>query len=127
MDARGESCIFIEQLSQTKIQHLRLATIGDHDVSSFDVSMNDAAIVCSSKRVSHLNRNRKCALQLEWPPIHKFTNVLAFDVLHRNEVNAVNLIQIKNRADVWMVQGRREPGFAFKSFEICFFSCEFGR
>ena len=40
-------------------------------------------------------------------------------------MNAVNFVEIENRADVWVVQRRREPRFAFESFEVRVSGAEF--
>ena len=56
----------------------------------------------------------------------ELAHVLAFDVLHCDEVNAVNFVEIEDGADVWMVQRRGETCFAFKSFEVGFFALSSG-
>ena len=121
VNSGGTRGIFVEQLRQSEIQHLGLATRGDHHVAGFDVAMNNSACMRCHERICDLNRDREGALKLQRPPAHQFTNVAALDVLHRDEVNAVDFVQIKNRADVRMVQCRSEAGFTFKPFKICFF------
>jgi hypothetical protein len=47
-------------------------------------------------------------------------HVSPFDVLHGDEVNAVDLVEVEDGADVWMIEGRRELCFTLETFEICF-------
>src|SRR6185369_9378724 len=89
--------------------------------------MNDAAAVGGGERVGYLQTNQQRGLELEWTAGDELAHVLAFDELHRDEVNAVDNVEIEDRADVWMVQRRREPCFAFESFQVGFFRAELGR
>ena len=89
--------------------------------------MNDAAVVCGGESVSDLQTDQQCSFQFERTTGNELAHVLAFNELHRDEVNTVNFVEIVNGADVWMVQRRRELCFSFKSFEIGFFRAEFRR
>ena len=81
--------------------------------------------VSGSKRVGGLKRDRQCAFQRQWTSIDQLAHVTTLDVLHRDEVNAVDLVEIEDRADVWMIEGRGETGFAFETFEVGFLGGEF--
>ena len=83
--------------------------------------MDDPARMCSRKSVGNLNRDRQRAAQIERTATDQFANVLAFDVLHGDEVHACNFIQIENGADIRMVERRRQPRFALESLEVGFF------
>src|SRR6185503_5051291 len=89
--------------------------------------MNDATAVRGGECIGDLQPDQQRRLQLEWTTGHKLSNVLSFDVLHRDEMNAVDFVEIEDGADVWMVQRRGEARFAFESFQVCFFSAELGR
>src|SRR5689334_15720951 len=89
--------------------------------------MNDAAAVRGGECVGDLQTDQKRGLQLERTTRDELANVLAFDELHRDEMNSVDFVEIEDRADVWVVQRRREPRFAFEALEVCFFGAEFGR
>src|ERR1041385_1422768 len=89
--------------------------------------MNDAAAVCGCERVGDLQTDQERGLELEWTARDELADVLAFDELHRDEEDAVDFVQIEERADVWVVQRRREPRFAFEAFEVCFLSAQFRR
>src|SRR3982074_940170 len=51
-------------------------------------------------------------------PADQLPDVLALDILHRDEMYAFNFIEIENGADVGMVQKKGKPRFAFKAFKI---------
>jgi len=68
--------------------------------------------------VSHLDRDRKRAPQIEWPPIDDLAHVSTFDILHRDELNIADFMQTEDRADVWMIERRRELGFTLETDEI---------
>src|SRR6266404_9337089 len=117
---------FVEQFSQTKVQNLCLACVGNHYVAGLDVAVNDAARVRRNERLSHLNRDPQSTLQFQWPPVHQLAHVPSFDVLHRDKVQAVGLVHIEDGADVRMIQRRSQPRFALKAFQIGFLNGEFG-
>src|SRR5882672_3132712 len=89
--------------------------------------MNDAARVRRRQGVGNLNPDPQSALQLQRPSIAKLADVLAFDELHGDEVQALRLVHIEDGADVRMVQSGSEPGLALESFQVGFFDSEFGR
>ncbi len=95
---------FIEQFGQTKIQNLHLACIGNHDVAGLDVAMDDATRVRGRERVSHLNSDAQSALEFQWPAVNQLAHIAAFDVLHRDEVQAPGLVHVKDSADVGMIE-----------------------
>src|SRR5207245_2513924 len=111
-----------EQLCQTKIQNLHLASVCDHDVAGLDVAMDDAARVGRCQSVGNLNRNPQRALQLQWTSVDKLAYVSTFNVLHRDEVMTFCFVEIKDRADVRMIQRRSQARFALKPLQIRFFN-----
>ena len=48
------------------------------------------------------------------------SHVSTLDVLHCDEVNAIDFIEVEDGADVWVVQCGSEARFTFKTFEVCF-------
>ena len=72
-----------------------------------------------------LQTDQERRFQFEWTSGDELAHVLAFDVLHRDEVHAVHFVEIEDGADVWMVQRRGETRFAFEAFQVCFFRAEF--
>src|SRR5689334_5603078 len=89
--------------------------------------MNDAATVRGRECVGHLQADQESSFQFEWTTRDELPHVLAFDELHGDEMNAVNFIEIEDRADVWVIQRRGEPCFAFETFEVSFLCAEFRR
>src|SRR6185503_15890043 len=89
--------------------------------------MNDASLVRGGERVSNLQTDQQRGFEFERTAGDELAHVLAFNKLHRDEVNAVDFIEVVDRADVRMVQRRRELRFSFKSFEISLFGAELRR
>ena len=88
--------------------------------------MNDAAGVRCGERVRGLYTDPQRALEFQRTAVTELPNVLAFNVLHRNEVQPVGFIHVEDRADVRMVQRGSELRFTLKAFEIGFLDREFG-
>ena len=104
MEAAGCCFSLIEKFGQSKIQNLHLAMFRHHHVAGLYISMNDAARMRCGQRIRDLNCDPQCALQLERPTIDQLAHITTFDVLHGDIVHAISFIQIKNRADVGMIQ-----------------------
>src|SRR6185369_9693989 len=90
----------------------------DHHVARLDIAMHDAAAVRGCERVSHLDRDRERAAQIEWFSVDDVAHVTSFDVLHRDELNVADFMKTEDRADVWVIERRRQLGFAFKTNEV---------
>ena len=69
----------------------------------------------SRKCVCHLQRDRQSTFQGQWSTVHQLSHIASFDVLHGNKMDATDVIEIEDGADVGVVQGRSETGFAFKA------------
>src|SRR6185436_17289497 len=89
--------------------------------------MNDAAAVCGCESLGDLQTDQQSSFEFKWTSSDELAHVLALHELHRDEVNAVDLIEIVDGADVWMVQRRRELRFSFEALEIGLFRAEFRR
>src|SRR5882724_2994107 len=89
--------------------------------------MNDAARVRRRQGVGNLNPDPQSALQLQRPSIAKLADVLAFNELHGDEVQALRLVQVEDGTDVRMVESGSEPRLALESFQVGFFDGEFSR
>src|SRR4029079_16157940 len=89
--------------------------------------MDDAAVVRGGECIGDLYADQQRRLQFEWTAGDELTNVLAFDELHRDEVSAVDFVEIEDGSDVWVIQRRCETRFAFKSFEVRFLRAELRR
>src|ERR1044072_2665932 len=89
--------------------------------------MNDAARVCGGERVCSLQGDRQRAFERQRTTIHELPHVFPFNVLHGNEVNAVDLVEVEDGADIWVIESGREPRFAFETLEISFAGGQLGR
>src|SRR5262245_2884064 len=94
----------LDQLREAEVEHFHRARSRDHHVTRLDVAMCNATTVRRSKCVCHLNLNREGATQVEWLSTDKLAHIASFDVLHRDELNVVDLVKPEDRADVRMVQ-----------------------
>ena len=54
-------------------------------------------------------------------------HVSPFDVLHGDKVNAVDLVEVEDGADVWVIECGGEARFAFETLEIGFTRGQLGR
>src|SRR5262249_4710302 len=95
-------CCFsvVQKFGEAKVQNLRLPGRRYHYIARLDIAMNDCPAVSDGQSVSHLHANQEGSFQFERTTTDQLSNILSFDVLHRNEVDAVKLIEIKNSADV---------------------------
>src|SRR6266705_6826954 len=87
--------------------------------------MNNPARVGRRQRLGYLNGNSQGTLQFKRPPIDELTHIAPFNVLHRDEMQAIRLVEIEYGADVRMIQRRSQSGFAFESFQVCFLASKF--
>src|SRR6266496_5809289 len=127
MNTAGRGFSFVQQVCQTKIKNLHLARGSHHYVAGFDVAMNDATRVGHRKRVRNLNCDAQSTFQLQGTAIDELSHVSTFDVLHGDEVKTPGLLEIKDGADVRMIEGRSQPRFTLETFEVTFFDSQFGR
>src|SRR5207302_4534991 len=103
----ARACAFgVQKFCQSKIEDLGLTRRRDHHVAGFNVAMNYSARVSGRERVRNLDANRKGAAQIEGAAVDQLAHILAFDELHRDEMDAADFVQIKNCADVRMIERR---------------------
>src|SRR3954452_17371465 len=105
----------LDQFRETEVEHFHRSGARDHHVARLDVAMHDAAIVRYCERVSYLNRDRERTAQIEWLTVDDLAHVSPLDELHRDELSVAGFVQTEDRADVWMIERRRELGFAFET------------
>ena len=92
------------QLCQTEIEDLRLATIGDKDISRLDVAVKDVFAVRGIERIGELDGQIKQLIHRQRLTADLLIKGHAFQKLHRNEVLAFELVNLINGADIGMVQ-----------------------
>src|SRR6185369_10170711 len=104
MNAGSTSGVVVEKFGKTKIEHLRLALTRHHNVPGLDVAMDYSLGMGNGQCVRNLNSNRQGALKLQRFAVYQLPHVAAGNVLHRDEVDAVDDVEVKNRTDVGMIQ-----------------------
>ena len=104
-------------LRQTKVQDLSLLAVGDKDVCRLNVAMNDALGVSRVQSVGDLNRQTHQLLNFYRVAVDAMLQGLAFEKLHGDEMPAIRLPNLVNRADIGMVQCRRSTGFPLKTLQ----------
>src|SRR5258708_30841301 len=120
MDSTGACTFTVHEFSQAKVQNLRLAGRCHDHVAGFDVAMNDAAPVRCVQSVGHLNGDGNGAAQIEGPSVNQLADVLAFDILHGDEVHAFDVVQIENGADIRVIKRGGQTRFTLEPFEVGF-------
>ncbi len=83
--------------------------------------MDDPARMRRIQRVGDLNGNRESAAQIQGPSADQFADVLPLDILHRDKVNALDVVQIENGADIRVIKRRGQTRLALEPFEVGFF------
>ena len=99
-------------LCQPEIKNLGVAALGDEYVRRFDVAVDDAFFVRCVERVSHFYAQLQQQIHRQRLAPDTMLERLPFEMLHHNEVPAVLLPDLVNRADVRMIQrgsGARLP------------------
>src|SRR6185369_8712230 len=103
MNSRSSCLFFVEQFCEAEVEYFDLTGWRDHHVAGLDVAMNDAASVCGGECVGCLQRDRQSALERQRTAVYELPHVSTFDVLHGDEVNAIDLVEVEDGADVRMV------------------------
>src|SRR4029077_2282627 len=57
--------------------------------------------------------------RLQWPFFQSLGHRLALQVFHDNEINAILVADVVQRADVRMIQARNNFGFALEALTAC--------
>ena len=105
------------ELGEAEVEHLRLAPPRDENIRRLDVAMHDAAGVRSLERVGDFQAEIEHALERQRARRDLVLQRLAVEQLHHDEVLAVVLADVVDRADVRMVQRRGDARLAPEAFE----------
>src|ERR1700722_8403061 len=101
---------------ESKIEHLRVATLGYEDVSGLYVAMHDPFGVGSIECVCHFDGQGKKKVGSQGTPRNAMFERHPVEKLHGDESLAI-LADVVDRADVGMVERGRGVGFASKAGE----------
>ncbi|GEM_PF-7038164 len=103
--------------SETEIQHLDPEVLGDHDVVGFQISMDNAAVMCSANSICQRNGKLENLARLHTSLRDQLREGLALHKFHRDEVDLVGLLDGEDGHDVGVAE--RGDGFrlALKSVQ----------
>jgi hypothetical protein len=90
----------------------RRATVG-----GLDITMDNTLRMCRVESVSDLDALIEHRFDLQRLAIYQVPECLALQQFHRNESSSICLVDLVDRADVWVVQGGRGFGFPLKTAE----------
>src|SRR5262245_64980863 len=93
-----------QQLRKPEVEHFRLAARSYDDVARLYVAVDYALCVRRCKGISHLQGDRKYAVETEWLAADCFLESFAGHILHRYEVLIIDFSDFEYRADVRMIQ-----------------------
>ena len=96
----------VEEFGQPEVEELGMAVPGDHDVVGLDVPVDDVRLVGPGQAFGDLVTDLDGALEVELALGDQAADGPAFDVLHGNEHRAVGLVDVIDRGDGWMGDGR---------------------
>ena len=99
------------ELGQAEVQELR-AGLGQHDVAGLQVAVHDARGVCGRQRLPDLPGVPDRPVDRQRAMGQPIGQRLAFEVLHHQEVDAVVMADVEQRADAGMAECRDGPGLA---------------
>ncbi len=99
-------------LRQSKIENLRVPTLGYEQIRRLDVAMNNSFSMGRIETVGNFDREIKYPLQLNSRAQNHIPESLALQIFHHQKETALVLANLINRANVWMIQCRRSPRLA---------------
>ena len=113
----------ISRPSQSKVRHFWFTRNIHQDVGGFQVSVNDAFLMCIRNGFGNLSDDRRCVYGRQWAVFDSIGQTVAFDKSHREIVLAVVFADFKDRHDPRMIQIRRRFRFRIEAFDI-FLRCQ---
>ena len=108
---------FERLLRQPEIQHLGLVAVGHKNIGGLDVAVNNALGVRRFERVRDLDGQLHQHIHLEGTLADALLKRLPLQQLHGDEIPAVGLSDLVDRADVRVIQGRGGPGLALEALQ----------
>jgi len=105
------------ELGDAEVEHLRLAAPGDEDVRRLDVAVDDAAGVRGVETVGDLDAEIEHAVERQRSARDLLLQRVAVEQLHHDELLALVLADVVNRADVRVVERRGHARLASEPIE----------
>jgi hypothetical protein len=103
------------RLGQTEVEHLDLALFRQLDVRRLQVAVDDTGLVGGGEAFGDLGGDAERFGDRQRAAGDALRQVLAADQLHRDEADAVGLVQAVDGGDVRVVEGRQQPGLALEA------------
>src|ERR1700746_245573 len=114
-------------LRQPEIEDFRLPSICHEDIRWLDVPVDDSFGMGCVERVRDLDAQIEHLFDFERLTIDLMPEGLPFQQFHGDEGSTIGLVNLMDRADVWMVQGGRGLGLPFERAESLHVIVEFVR
>ena len=105
------------ELGQAEVEDLDTPTFADHDVGGLQVAMDDSLLVGSGQGVGERHGDVEEPTGEETAFGDEEVEGLSLDELHRQEVDAVRLLDREHADDAGVVEGGQRPGLALESVE----------
>ena len=105
----------IGELGESEIQHLDSPVVRQHDIRGLEIAVHHALVVRRRERIRERDAQLDDARDGQPARCHLPIKPLALDQLHRQEPNAVLILDRIERDDVRVVEAGDDAGFMFKS------------
>ncbi len=100
---------------EAEVQHLHAAVVRHHHVAGFEVPMDDPLLVCGRNSIGKRYRNVEELVECEAFLRKKLRQGLSLHQLHRDEVDAVGLLDGVDSNNVRVVESCKGLGFALEA------------
>src|SRR5580704_9836395 len=94
---------FRQKFGEAKVEKFHLAVVGKENVRWLDIAVNDGFGMGGVERIRDLVAVFRDALKVQGLAGNSMLESLALKKFHNNEILALILVHVINRADMWMV------------------------
>ena len=105
------------ELGDAEVEHLRLSSARDEDVRGLHVAVNDAVGVRGLEPVGDLDPELEDTVHRQRPASDRFLERAPVEQFHDDELLAVTLADVVDRADVRVIERRRDARLAPEPLE----------
>ena len=117
----------IDELGESEVQHFDSAVVRQHDVRGLEIAMHHALLVGRCERIRDRDAQLDDARDGQPARCHLPVEPLALDQLHRQEPNAVLILDRIERDDVRVVEAGDRARFVFEARQAFGVSGHIGR
>ena len=107
----------VERFGEAEVEHLHRSVVANLDVRRLQIPMDDSMLMGLLQRLGELPGNRKHVLQRQGAERQPRPEILAFDQLHGDSLDAVCLFEAVYVSDRWMIERGECLRFALKTFQ----------